>query len=82
MDVKVRRCMECAGKGENLSEKELLHKIKQIDKVRSRTREILTSSAWGQRDAYHLIINTSDWHIKDLTPAVADFAARWFGGNL
>ncbi len=82
MDAKVRRCMERAGEGENLSEKELLHKIRQIDKVRSQTREILTSSAWGQRDAYHLIINTSDWHIKDLAPAVADFAARWFGEKL
>lgn len=74
--------MERAGKDENLSEKELLHKIKQVDKVRSQTREILTSSAWGQRDAYHLIINTSDWSIKELTPAVADFAARWFGEKL
>ena len=82
MDAKVRRCMERAGKDENLSEKELLHKIKQVDKVRSQTREILTSSAWGQRDAYHLIINTSDWSIKELTPAVADFAARWFGEKL
>ena len=82
MDAKVRRCMERAGKDENLSEKELLHKIKQVDKGRSQTREILTSSAWGQRDAYHLIINTSDWSIKELTPAVADFAARWFGEKL
>ncbi len=79
MDAKVRRCMERAGENENLSEKELLHKIRQIDKARSQTREILTSSAWGQRDAYHLIINTSDWSIKDLAPAAAGFAARWFG---
>lgn len=80
MDAKIRRCMERAGQDENLSKKELLSKIRQVDRVRSQTREILTSSTWGQRDAYHLIINTSDWQIKDLALAVADFAARWFGG--
>lgn len=79
MEAKVRRCMERAEKEENLTEKELARKIKQVDKARSQTREILTSSAWGQRDAYHLIVNTSEWNIKDLAPPVADFAARWFG---
>ena len=79
MEAKVRRCMERAGKEENLTEKELARKIRQVDKARSQTREILTSSAWGQRDAYHLIVNTSEWEIKDLAPPVADFAARWFG---
>ncbi|MBS5843775.1 MAG: hypothetical protein KIC77_09890 [Clostridiales bacterium] len=57
----------------------MIQKIRQIDKARAQTRGLLASSAWGQRDAYHLIINTSDWNIKDLTPAVSDFAARWFG---
>ena len=76
---KVKRCVERAPKGENLSEKELVRKMKQIDKNRSQTREIIGGSAWGQRDAYHLIVNTTDWEIKELVPAVADFAQRWFG---
>lgn len=79
MDAKVKRCMERSSEKENFSEKEFVKKIKQIDKVRSETREILTDSAWGKRDAYHLSVNTTEWNIKDLVPAVADFAMRWFG---
>lgn len=78
-EAKVRRCMERAAEGENLTEKELLRKMKQIDKVRSQTRELMSGSAWGQRAAYHLIVNTTEWKIKDLAPAVADYAKRWFG---
>lgn len=78
MEAKVTRCMERAPEGESLTRKELEKKIRSIDKGRSRTRELLSSSAWGQRDAYHLTINTSGWSIKALTPLVADFALRWF----
>ncbi len=78
-EAKLRRCMERASGEEQLSEKELLHKMKQIDKVRSETREILTGASWGQRDAYHLTVNTTQWNIKELAPAVADFVQAWFG---
>lgn len=78
-EAKVRRCMERAPEGENLSEKELIRKMRQIDKIRAQTREILSGSSWGQRDAYHVTINTSDWNIKDIAPAVAELANRWFG---
>lgn len=42
-------------------------------------RELMSGSAWGQRDAYHLTVNTTEWEIKRLVPVVADFAACWFG---
>lgn len=77
-EAKVQRCRERAPEGENLTRKELIRRMKQIDKVRSDTREILSGSSWGQRDAYHLTVNTTDWNIKELVPAVADFAKRWF----
>ena len=76
---KVKRCIERMPEGERLTEKELVRKMKQIDKVRSQTREFIGGSVWGQRDAYHLTVNTTDWKIKELVPAVADFAQRWFG---
>lgn len=78
-EAKLRRCMERAADDENLSEKEMLRKMKQIDEVRSQTREIMSGSAWGQKDAYHLTVNTTDWEIKEMVPAVADFALCWFG---
>lgn len=77
-DAKIKRCMERTPEGEALSEKALLRQMKQIDKVRSQTREILTGSSWGNRDAYHLTVNTTDWDIKKSAPALAAFAESWF----
>ena len=77
-EAKLRRCMERAPQGEQLSEKELLRKMKQIDKIRSQTRALMGGSDWGRRDSYHLTVNTTSWDIKELVPAVADFADRWF----
>lgn len=77
-NAKLKRCIERASQDESLSEKELLRKMKQIDRLRAETREIISGSAWGQRDSYHLTINTTDWNIKELAPAVADFTQSWF----
>ncbi|BCJ95948.1 hypothetical protein acsn021_35170 [Anaerocolumna cellulosilytica] len=42
-------------------------------------RAIISGSEWGQRDTYHLTVSTTDWNIKELAPAVEEFANRWFG---
>ena len=76
--AKVQRCIERAEDGENLTEEEVVRNMRQIDKNRARTREILTGSKWGERTAYDLIINTTGWSIKKLAPAVAVFAKSWF----
>lgn len=78
-EAKLKRCTEQASAGENLSEKELLRRMKRIDGVRRQTRELMTGSQWGQRDAYQLIVNTTQWEIKQLAQAVAYFADCWFG---
>lgn len=78
MDSKIKRCKERSKEGEDLSDKELVKKIKAIDKIRSETRDILTGTEWGKRNDYHLIINTSDWDIKELAEAVAEFSECWF----
>jgi len=78
-ESKVKRCMERAPEGEKLTEKELLKRMKQIDKQRAQTRAILSGSEWGQRDVYHLTVNTTDWSLKELAQAVSDYAVRWFG---
>ena len=77
-DAKIKRCMERAGDKEALSEKELHRKMKQIDKSRARTREMISDSEWGQRFAYHLIVNTTDWNLRELAPIVGRFASAWF----
>ena len=77
-EAKLRRCRERACEGENFTDKELLRKMKEIDRSRARTREILSGAEWGERTSYHLTVNTSDFEIKALVPAVADFALAWF----
>lgn len=81
MDAKAERCRSRAADDEKLSRKELERKIKSIDKKRAATREIISGSVWGQRDNYHLTVNTTGWNIKELAPATAAFAMAWFGGN-
>lgn len=77
-ETKIRRCLEKAEKGEKLSHKEIVNNMQRIDKNRAKTHEMIAGSKWGAHEEYHLIINTTDWNIKDLTPAVAEFVTRWF----
>ncbi len=82
MDAKIRRCQERAESGENLSYKEIERNARSIDRARAKTRDMISDSRWGARENYHLIVNTTDWNIKELTPVIADFATRYFNrGN-
>jgi len=78
MEAKVRRCMERAAPGENLTRKAIEQNIRRIDKGRAQSREIIADGKWGHGGSYHMTVNTSTWSIKELAPAVADFANRWF----
>lgn len=77
--AKVRRCLQRAPQGENLTEKELVRKMKRIDQIRARTRELISGPGWGERENYHLTLNTSDWELQALVPAAEAFALSWFG---
>lgn len=78
MDAKVQRCIERAPENEHLSHQEIRRRIRSIDKGRKQTREIIAGTPWGECGAYHLTVNTTGWDMKELAPAVADFAVRWF----
>lgn len=78
MDAKIQRCIERAPENENLSHQEIGRRIRSIDKGRKQTRDIIAGSPWGECGAYHLTVNTTGWDLKELAPAVADFAVRWF----
>lgn len=77
-DAKVKRCLERKADGDNMTEKELVRKMSQIDKMRAQTRAIISGSEWGHREAYHLTVNTTGWNMKELAAAVAAFADCWF----
>ena len=76
--AKVRRCKERACEEEKLTEKQIKRKIRQIEKNRRRTREMISSKKWRDCGTYHMTVNTTDWDIKALAVSVADMANRWF----
>ncbi|MBQ7465807.1 MAG: cytidylate kinase-like family protein [Oscillospiraceae bacterium] len=78
MDSKVRRCMERAKEEENLTYKEMVRKIKQVDKGRAHHRLMYDDGKWGAKECYHLCINTSGREIKAMVPAIAQFCKDWF----
>lgn len=78
MEAKIRRCEERADEGENLTHKQIEQNIRRIDRNRAKNRELITGSNWGERGTYHLIVNTTDWEIKELVPAVKDFVTQYW----
>ncbi len=78
MEDKVRRCMERAPEGENLSRRAIEQNIRRIDRARAESREMISGSKWGKGGSYDLTVNTGGWGLKALAPAVAEFAVRWF----
>ena len=78
MEARIDRCLARAEEGENLTRKQVKKNIVEIDKNRARNTALITGMTWGDREAYDLIVNTTDWEIKALTPAVADFAKHFF----
>ncbi|MBQ7839463.1 MAG: cytidylate kinase-like family protein [Lachnospiraceae bacterium] len=75
---KLARCQARAGENEHLSEKDMLRKMKQIDKERAAYRELFTEGSWGRKESYHLCVNTSGREIKTLVPAIGEYAKLWF----
>ena len=63
---------------ERLTEKEILRNIRRIDRNRRQIREILTGKTAADGSSFDLTVNATNWEIKKLAEAVADFAGRWF----
>lgn len=75
---KLARCQVRASEAEQFSEKEMIRKMKQIDKERAAYRELFAETEWGKKESYHLCINTSGKEIKTLVPAIGEYAKIWF----
>lgn len=82
MDSRLARCMKHEGRkapADRLSEKEVLKNIRRIDKMRTRTREILTGKNSSDHSMFDLIVNASGRDLEKLSAALADFSLKWFG---
>ena len=77
-ESKIKRCLERAKAEEKLSEKDIEKKMKEIDKGRADLRKMLSDTAWGEKEGYHLLVNTSGKEIKALVPALAEYVKAYF----
>ncbi len=77
MESKINRC-KTKREDEKLTEKQLENKIKKIDKNRKNYHEIISNIKWGDKENYHLCINTSKLEIKDIIPSLANYIENWF----
>ena len=78
MPSKIKRCRERAPEDEHLSDKEMAKMIKNINKARARTHSFFSSIPWGDKEGYHLCVNTSGTDIKILADHLANYAEHWF----
>jgi chloramphenicol 3-O-phosphotransferase len=71
MDAKVKRCREKADEHENLSDSELIKKIRRVDRDRAKYYRYYTGQESGNRANYDMCINTSSVPVKELAEALA-----------
>lgn len=64
MEAKVKRCRLKAEYHENLSDKDLIKKIKRVDKSRAKYYQYYTGHTWGKHNNYDLCINTTSLEVK------------------
>ena len=74
---KLARCRARASESEKLTDREMLRQMKRIDRSRAEFHDIIATHPWGERQAYHLCVNTTGVSIRDLTPAVAEYYRLW-----
>lgn len=72
MESKIKRCRE-KRQDEELSDKELIEKIKQVDKNRKNYHDLISNKEWGNKNNYDICINTSKIEIKKVIPALANY---------
>ncbi len=78
MESRIERCLGRMRDDEKLTLKELQKKIKQIDRGRAETHNIISDIKWGDKKGYELCINTTGVNIKALIPYLAEYAKNWF----
>ena len=78
---KLARCRSRASESEKLTDREMLRQMKRIDRSRAEFYDIIASHPWGERQAYHLCINTTGVRIRELIPAVAEYYRLWCRGR-
>ncbi|MBQ7383372.1 MAG: cytidylate kinase-like family protein [Clostridia bacterium] len=78
MESKVKRCLERAEQGEEISERDTAKMIKRIDSERKKIHGMISDTPWGDRRGYHLCVNTTGLEIKEIVPGILQYVNVWF----
>ena len=72
LDSKVERCIARSAKDEVLTRKQIIKKIKMIERNRARYYNYYTGQKWGDILNYDLCINTTGINLDELVPHLAN----------
>lgn len=67
-ESRLKRCMERAPEGEDMTEKEMERQIRRINKERAAYYEDYTLQKWGDKINYDICLNTSFMVIEEMIP--------------
>ncbi len=81
MDYKIKRCQGYAEVKEHLSVREMEKSIRKIDAARSQYHRLFPGLDWGNREQYHLCVNTTGLEIKRMVPPLAEYVRNWFANR-
>lgn len=81
MQSRIERCKKRAAGGEDMTDREIERRIREIDRGRRRNHNMASASKWGEKEGYELCLNTSKLDIKPLTAIVAQLAQLYFEEN-
>lgn len=77
--TKLGRCKNYeAQNGETLTDKQLLKKIRSIDKERKKMYGLFYGKEWGNPENYDLCVNTSNADIPSIVPCLAEYVRKWY----
>lgn len=75
---KTERCRAHEEGAEHLTDKQLLKKIRAVDKGRKKLYGLFYGKVWGDRENYDLCVNTSHADIPAIVPCIAEYVKKWY----
>ena len=89
MKARIERCRQrhkAENNGEDISDRALEKRIREVDRERAQYYRFYTGQTWGDRTNYDLCVNTTDIPIPKLAELIGSIAAvkppeEWFGSS-
>lgn len=81
MAHKVERCQKYAETEEKKALHELEREIRRVDARRADYHTMFSDKKWGNKENYHLCVNTSGLQISAVAPHIVEYTKVWFSAN-